>query len=221
MSGIAVPGAVLSLRPVRADALAHDAARVPHRHPRVARSTSSICSRAPEWFGGWAPPLRYIVFLMPVLALGAASVWDRVSRGAIALVAAWTIGLVVHGLAFPVAALPHRQRRERGRRVALDAVPRRLLAPLPELHPPERRGVDRRGGGASLLVIARGAHASRRIRCFAIPLVALAMAAGFTLRAEARHARRLRGRARDPRGRRALSRARTPSCASRIAAVGC
>ncbi|HET8797039.1 MAG TPA: hypothetical protein VFO89_05110, partial [Thermoanaerobaculia bacterium] len=25
----------------------------------------------PEWFGGWAPPLRYLVFLMPVLALGA------------------------------------------------------------------------------------------------------------------------------------------------------
>ena len=55
----------------------------------------------PEWFGGWAPPLRYLVFLMPVLALGAASVWDRLSRGAIAIVAAWTAGLVVHGLAYP------------------------------------------------------------------------------------------------------------------------
>lgn len=55
----------------------------------------------PEWFGGWAPPLRYLVFLMPVLALGAASVWDRFSRGAIAIVAAWTAGLVVHGLAYP------------------------------------------------------------------------------------------------------------------------
>src|SRR6185436_8972103 len=28
----------------------------------------------PEWFGGWAPPLRYVVFVMPVLALGAAVV---------------------------------------------------------------------------------------------------------------------------------------------------
>jgi hypothetical protein len=55
----------------------------------------------PEWFGGWAPPLRYIVFLMPVLALGAASMWDRISRGAIALVSAWTIGLVIHGLRYP------------------------------------------------------------------------------------------------------------------------
>lgn len=55
----------------------------------------------PEWFGGWAPPLRYVVFLMPVLALGAAAVWDRVSRGAIAVIAVWTAGLVIHGLAHP------------------------------------------------------------------------------------------------------------------------
>ena len=54
-----------------------------------------------EWFGGWAPPLRYIVFLMPVLALGAAATWDKISRGAIALIAAWTTGLVIHGLAYP------------------------------------------------------------------------------------------------------------------------
>ncbi|HUP61224.1 MAG TPA: hypothetical protein VNA69_12470 [Thermoanaerobaculia bacterium] len=54
-----------------------------------------------EWFGGWAPPLRYLVFVMPVLALGAAAVWDRISRGAIALVAAWTTALVIHGLAYP------------------------------------------------------------------------------------------------------------------------
>jgi hypothetical protein len=54
-----------------------------------------------EWFGGWAPPLRYLVFVMPVLALGAAAVWDRVSPGAIALIAAWTAGLVIHGLAYP------------------------------------------------------------------------------------------------------------------------
>lgn len=55
----------------------------------------------PEWFGGWAPPLRYVVFLMPVLALGAAAVWERVSRGAVAVIAVWTAGLVIHGLAYP------------------------------------------------------------------------------------------------------------------------
>ena len=51
--------------------------------------------------GGWAPPLRYLVFLMPVLALGIAAVWDQLSRGAIALVSAWTVVLVIHGLADP------------------------------------------------------------------------------------------------------------------------
>lgn len=54
-----------------------------------------------EWFGGWAPPLRYLVFLMPVLAVGAASVWDRIPRGAVAVVAVWTAGLVIHGVAYP------------------------------------------------------------------------------------------------------------------------
>ncbi|MEO8378227.1 MAG: hypothetical protein ABI779_01065, partial [Acidobacteriota bacterium] len=54
-----------------------------------------------EWFGGWAPPLRYLVFVMPVLALGIASVWDRVSRAAVVIVAAWTLGLLVHGLRYP------------------------------------------------------------------------------------------------------------------------
>jgi hypothetical protein len=53
-----------------------------------------------EWHGGWSPPLRYIVFLMPVLALGAASVWQRMKPLAPAF-AIWTIGLVLHGLMFP------------------------------------------------------------------------------------------------------------------------
>ncbi|MDQ3281613.1 MAG: hypothetical protein M3Q69_09385 [Acidobacteriota bacterium] len=55
----------------------------------------------PEWYGGWSPPLRYLVFLLPILALGAASMWDRISRGAIALFAAWTFGLAIHALAYP------------------------------------------------------------------------------------------------------------------------
>ncbi len=54
-----------------------------------------------EWHGGWSPPLRYIVFLMPILALGAAAMWDRVSGAVIALIALWTAGLIVHGTAFP------------------------------------------------------------------------------------------------------------------------
>jgi hypothetical protein len=54
-----------------------------------------------EWFGGWAPALRYLVFLMPVLALGIAAVWERIPREAIAVVSAWTVGLVIHGVARP------------------------------------------------------------------------------------------------------------------------
>lgn len=54
-----------------------------------------------EWWGGWSPPLRYVVFLMPVLALGAAAVWEKVSSGAKGVIAIWTAGLVVHGLVWP------------------------------------------------------------------------------------------------------------------------
>lgn len=54
-----------------------------------------------EWFGGWAPPLRYLVFLMPVLALGAAWMWERVPRAFVAIAALWTGGLAIHGLAYP------------------------------------------------------------------------------------------------------------------------
>jgi hypothetical protein len=54
-----------------------------------------------EWHGGWSPPLRYIVVLMPVLALGCAAIWERVGAGTVAIIAAWTIALVVHGLTYP------------------------------------------------------------------------------------------------------------------------
>jgi len=55
-----------------------------------------------EWHGGWSPPLRYITFLMPILALGAAAVWERLRIGPFVAVAAlWSGGLLVHGLAYP------------------------------------------------------------------------------------------------------------------------
>ncbi|HEX7152705.1 MAG TPA: hypothetical protein VF618_14540 [Thermoanaerobaculia bacterium] len=54
-----------------------------------------------EWHGGWAPPLRYIVVFLPVFALGAAKLWERVPRGVIAVIATWTMGLVIHGLTYP------------------------------------------------------------------------------------------------------------------------
>ena len=54
----------------------------------------------PEWHGGWSPPLRYIVVLLPVMAAGAAAMLDR-ARGWIAPIAIWTAALLVHGLRYP------------------------------------------------------------------------------------------------------------------------
>jgi hypothetical protein len=54
-----------------------------------------------EWHGGWSPPLRYVVVLMPVLALGAAVMWERAGSGTRAIIAAWTLALLIHGAAFP------------------------------------------------------------------------------------------------------------------------
>jgi hypothetical protein len=53
-----------------------------------------------EWHGGWSPPLRYIVVLMPILALGAATLWERVGAGTRAVITMWTVMLVIHGAAF-------------------------------------------------------------------------------------------------------------------------
>ncbi|MBV9071293.1 MAG: hypothetical protein JO093_18225 [Acidobacteria bacterium] len=54
-----------------------------------------------EWHGGWSPPLRYIVVLMPILTLGVAVMWERIGAGARAVIALWTLMLIIHGAAFP------------------------------------------------------------------------------------------------------------------------
>ena len=54
-----------------------------------------------EWHGGWSPPLRYVVVFFPILALGVAALWERVAAGPKLVAAMWTVGLVIHGLAFP------------------------------------------------------------------------------------------------------------------------
>ncbi len=55
-----------------------------------------------EWHGGWSPPLRYVVVFMPLLLLGAAALWQKVRCGGyVAVTALWSIGLTIHGLAFP------------------------------------------------------------------------------------------------------------------------
>jgi hypothetical protein len=54
-----------------------------------------------EWHGGWSPPLRYIVVLMPILALGAAMMWESICIGSRSVIAIWTLMLVIHGATFP------------------------------------------------------------------------------------------------------------------------
>jgi len=54
-----------------------------------------------EWHGGWSPPLRYVVVFFPILALGVAALWERVAAGPKLVVAAYTAGLSIHGLAYP------------------------------------------------------------------------------------------------------------------------
>lgn len=54
-----------------------------------------------EWHGGWSPPLRYIVFLVPFLALGAAALYERIAPAPLAIVSVWTVGLVIHGASYP------------------------------------------------------------------------------------------------------------------------
>ncbi|HSP17450.1 MAG TPA: hypothetical protein VLV78_22085 [Thermoanaerobaculia bacterium] len=84
-----------------------------------------------EWHGGWSPPLRYIVFLMPVLALGAAAMWKRVGGGTIALITLWTAGLVVHGIAYPWRLF----HIENGENVAGEALSRMFHSDFSRLFP--------------------------------------------------------------------------------------
>jgi hypothetical protein len=54
-----------------------------------------------EWHGGWSPPLRYLVFLIPVLCLTAGRWVERISSAAILMIALITAALTVHGIAYP------------------------------------------------------------------------------------------------------------------------
>lgn len=54
-----------------------------------------------EWHGGWSPPLRYIVVFMPLFALGAAVLLQRLRLPARAIFGVATAALAVHGIAEP------------------------------------------------------------------------------------------------------------------------
>lgn len=55
----------------------------------------------PEWHGGWSPALRYIVFLMPILGLGVAAIWEQIAETPRIIASAWTFAMAAHGLTYP------------------------------------------------------------------------------------------------------------------------
>ncbi|MDP9193653.1 MAG: hypothetical protein M3P06_18315 [Acidobacteriota bacterium] len=131
-----------------------------------------------ESFGNYGPPLRYLVFLMPVLALGAAAIWERIPRSAIAIVSAWTIGLVIHGVAYPYR-LFHEANGENAAGEWLsqlyDADFSRLFPSFIRLN--EAAWIGAIGLGLVLVWIA---FSSRdEIKALPIALVALLLSAGF------------------------------------------
>lgn len=128
-----------------------------------------------EWHGGWAPPLHYIAFLMPVLALGAASVWDRLSRGAIAVAAVWTAGIAVHGLTWPYRLFHIAS----GEHVAGEWLSSVYQSDFSRLFPSFIRANDARWAGAAVVLFLIAIGLRRWKHDLAIPLVALALAAGF------------------------------------------
>ena len=93
-----------------------------------------------EWHGGWSPPLRYIVVLMPILALGAAVMWERICAGSRSVIAHLDADARHPRRRVSLAPLPSRDRRELHRRVAEHDLAQRLLAPDAELHPAEHGG---------------------------------------------------------------------------------
>lgn len=129
----------------------------------------------PEWFGGWAPPLRYVAFAMPVLALGAASMWNRISRGAIAIVSAWTIGLVIHALRYPYRLF----HEFTGENPIGEWLSHLYRTDFSRLFPSFIRANDARWIGVAVVLLLITIGLRRWKIDLAIPLFSLALATGF------------------------------------------
>ena len=54
-----------------------------------------------EWHGGWSPAIRYLVVLLPALALAAVVLLKRVSPSLLAMLSVATAALTIHGISFP------------------------------------------------------------------------------------------------------------------------
>ena len=144
-----------------------------------------------EWHGGWSPPLRYIVFLMPVLALGAAKLLGRGAaegeRDAdrrhaatlLGLLALWTMGLVAHGVAHPWRLF----HIANGENLVGETLSRLYASDFSRLFPSFIRLNAAAVVGSVVLVVALVVFAFVRGRRFPAPLaisfVALLLAAGF------------------------------------------
>ncbi|HEX8169117.1 MAG TPA: hypothetical protein VF824_01095 [Thermoanaerobaculia bacterium] len=130
-----------------------------------------------EWFGGWAPPLRYIAFLTPLLAVAAASVWDRIGGGAIALVAAMTVAIDIHGVRYPWRLF----HPANGENAVGDWFSERYLSDFSRLFPSFIRLNHAAWIGAAAVVLAIVLLVRRGALDLVIPAAALALASGFTL----------------------------------------
>ena len=164
----------------------------------------SLVPRA-EWHGGWSPPLRYIVVFMPVLFLGAAAIWQRFRPVAfLAPAALWTIGLAIHGLAFPWRLF----HIESGENYAGEWLSRLYHADFSRLFPSFIRSTAAALVASIAFVVALLLFRFVRVPQVVIaPLLAIALLAGFRYGAAAGESDRARGRARGPQRWHALSRA--------------
>ncbi|MEO8034748.1 MAG: hypothetical protein ABI837_09965, partial [Acidobacteriota bacterium] len=134
-----------------------------------------------EWHGGWSPPLRYVTFLMPILALGAAVVLERsaAARAWLAPMAIATFALVVHGITYPWR-LFHIANGESPAGEALSAMYQSDFSRLfPSLIRPNTAALY---GGIALFVFL-GVAASRRLALPAplvAPVIAILIALGLS-----------------------------------------
>lgn len=142
-----------------------------------------------EWHGGWGPPLRYIAFMMPVLALGAAAMWERIPKTLIAVIAAWTAGLTVHGAAYPWRLF----HIANGENVLGESLSRMFGSDFSRLFPSFIRENDAAAIGTVVLVVAAGwalgvgrwvqarptPDAQRPAAILLVPAIAILLAAGF------------------------------------------
>jgi hypothetical protein len=132
-----------------------------------------------EWHGGWSPPLRYIAVFMPLLLIGAATLWQQSrAAGYVALAALWTTGLTIHGLVFPWRLF----HIENGENPAGEWLSSHYASDFSRLFPSFIRTNEAAIVASIALLLALALFATRRElfpQAFFPPLVALLLTAAF------------------------------------------